>query len=214
MSVWRNNLRRLVWLLAGLGACTPAFGQSAPRIEISPTIGYLWGGNLWEVSDGSTLSVGDHLDYGLRVGWVASKRWTFEFDWTRVPTKLVFRNPLEPEPPISLDIDYLTPRIAYNFLTGAIRPYVAGGLGGAIFDMPSGSDGYFTATFATGVKAFFTPNFGVRIEARGFATGVGDPPLGFPCNEFVPGSDPVESVSCAHGWILNGDVTAGIVVAF
>jgi len=43
---------------------------------------------------------------------------------------------------------------------------------------------------------------------------VGDPPLGFPCTEFVSGDGGVEPVSCAHEWILNGDLTAGIVVAF
>jgi hypothetical protein len=216
MTVRRSSLRRNLWFLAGLCLCGPAFGQTAPRIEISPTIGYLYGGNLFDSSaEPFSVSVGDHLDYGLRVGWLASPRWAFEFDWTRVPTKLVFRTPLDPQPPISLDIDYLTPRVAYHFATGAIRPYVAGGLGGAIFDMPTGSDGYFTVTFAAGVKAFLTPSLGVRVEARGFATGVGDPPLGSPCTTFVIGPDEeVVPVSCAHEWILNGDVTAGIVVAF
>ena len=169
-------MRRALWLFAGLCLSAPILGQSAPRIEISPTIGYLWGGNLWDrTTEGPDLWVGDHLDYGLRAGWVASPRWVFEFDWTRVPTRLEFSPNL---PPIPLDIDYLTPRVAYNFATGAIRPYVAGGLGGGIFDLPEGSNGYFTATFAAGVKAVVTPNFGARVEARGFASGVGDPPLG------------------------------------
>jgi hypothetical protein len=215
MTMWRNSLRRVLWSLTCLGLWSPAFAQTVPRIEISPTIGYLWGGDLWDASDGARLSVGDHLDYGLRAGWVASPRWTFEFDWTRVDTRLDFRTPI-PQEPIPLDIDYLTPRVAYNFATGAIRPYVAGGLGGGIFDMPTGSNGYFTATFAAGVKALLTPNFGARVEARGFASGVGDPPLGFACTEFVTAGpdEPIVPVSCAHGWILNGDVTAGIVVAF
>jgi hypothetical protein len=212
MSVRRNNLRQFFWLLVGLGLSAPGFSQSDSRIEISPTIGYLWGGDLWHrTTEGPDLTVGDHLDYGLRAGWVAAPHWVFEFDWTRVPTRLEFSPFL---PSISLDIDYLTPRVAYNFCTGAIRPYVAGGLGGAIFDQPTGSDAYFTVTFAAGVKAFLTRNLGIRIEARGLGSGVGDPPLGFPCNEFVPGSDPLETVSCAHAWIINGDLTAGLVFAF
>ena len=207
-------MRRFSCLLLtlGLGISVPAFSQTVHRIEVSPTVGYLWGGNLWDrTTEGPDLSVGDHLDYGLRAGWVASPHWVFEFDWTRVPTRLEFSPAL---PPIPLDIDYLTPRVVYNFLTGPIRPYVAGGLGGGIFDKPDGTAGYFTVTFATGVKAFLTPNFGIRVEARGLASGVGDPPLGFPCNEFVQGSDLLETVSGAHDWIINGDVTAGVVVAF
>ena len=209
-------MRRALWVFAGFCLSAAVLGQSAPRIEISPTIGYLWGGNLWDTDGTFQVSVGDHLDYGLRAGWVASPHWTFEFDWTRVPTKLTVRTPIDPPPPVSLDIDYLTPRIAYNFLTGCIRPYVAGGLGGAIFDMPTGSNGYFTTTLAVGVKAFLTPNFGARVEARGFASGVGDPPLGFACTTFVtdPDTGNVVPVSCAHDWIINGDVTAGIVFAF
>ena len=81
----------------------------------------------------------------------------------------------------------------------------------------SGSKGYFTTTLAVGLKAFLTPVLGARIEARGLASGVGDPPLGFACSEFTtpegPGG-PIVPVSCAHQWILTGDLTAGIVVAF
>jgi len=206
-------VRRMSWFLVGLGLSALASGQSAPRVEISPTIGYLFGGNLWErTTEGPALSVGDHLDYGLRVGWLASPHWEFELDWTRVPTRLEFSPAL---PSISLDIDYVTPRVAYHFATGTLRPYVAAGLGIGFFDpADSVSKGYFTGTLAIGLKAFLTPALGARIEARGFASGVGDPPLGFPCTEFVSGDGGVEPVSCAHEWILNGDLTAGIVVAF
>jgi hypothetical protein len=216
MTVRRNSLRRFSWILLGLGLSAPAFSQSAPRFEVSPTFGYLFGGNLWNRrTEGPTLSVGDHLDYGLRAGWRASPRWEFEFDWTRVPTRLEFSPAL---PPISLDIDYFTPRVAYHFATGALRPYVAAGFGGGVFEMPQSNSngGYFMGTMAVGLKAFLTPSVGARIEARAFASGVGDPPLGFPCTEFAPGGpgDPLVAVSCAHEWILTGDITAGLIVAF
>ena len=202
----------LCWALALTGT---GVAQTAPRVEISPTIGYLFGGNLWDRStEGPTLSVGDHLDYGLRAGWLASPRWEFELDWTRVPTRLEFSPALSPIP---LDIDYLTPRVAYHFATGALRPYVATGFGVGFFDTPeTGSKGYFTGTLAIGLKTFLTPGLGARIEARAFASGVGDPPLGFACTEFATGGpgDPVVAVSCAHEWILSGDLTAGLVVAF
>ena len=207
-------MRRALWLFAGLCLSRTALAQSAPRIEVSPTVGYLWGGNLWDrTTEGPDASVGDHLDYGLRAGWLASPRWEFEFDWTRVPTRVEFSPFL---PAVPLDIDFLTPRVAYHFLTGALRPYVAAGLGAGIFETPAGSNGYFTLTFAAGVKAFLTPNLGARIEARGFGTGVGDTPLGFPCTELVAGApgDTVEPVSCANDFMFSGDVTAGIVVAF
>jgi hypothetical protein len=203
-------LRRLLWFLAGVGLCVPASGQSAPRIEVSPTIGYLWGGELWS-SDEFHLSVGDHLDYGVRAGWMADPHWEFEFDWTRVQTKLVFQTPV-PRAPVPLDIDYVGPRVVYHFCTGTFRPYIASGLGAAIFNDESGTNSYFTGTLAVGLKAFVTPNLGARIEARGFGSGVGDPPLGFPCT--TVSGDPAETTSCGHEWILNGDVTAGLVVAF
>ena len=208
-------MRSMSWFLVGLGLSALASGQSAPRVEISPTIGYLFGGNLWDPTEGPNLSVGDHLDYGLRAGWLASPRWEFELDWTRVPTRLEFSSAF---PSISLDIDYVTPRVAYHFATGDLRPYVAAGLGVGFFDTAdSGAKGYFTGTLAIGLKAFLTPGLGARIEARGLASGVGDPPLGFACSEFGtsggPGG-PIVPVSCAYEWILNGDLTAGIVVAF
>jgi hypothetical protein len=213
MTMWRNSLRRLLWFLAGLALCNSALGQVDPRIEVSPTIGYMFGGDLWDrEAAGSSASVEDHLDYGLRAGWRASPRWTFEFDWTDVPTRLVFSGPL---PPVELDIDFLTPRITYHFATGCFRPYLAAGFGAAIFDTGSGGEGYWAGTVAVGLKAFLTPAFGARIEARGFATGVGDAALGFPCTTFEGGVEgPVEPVSCAHDFILSADVTAGLVFAF
>lgn len=210
-------MRRLSWLFLclglGLGVCTPALAQTEPRIEVSAMVGYLFGGHLWEpVTGGPDLSVGDHLDYGVRAGWRADPHWEFEFDWTHVPTRLEFTHGLAP---VSLDIDYVGPLVVYHFCTGWLRPYVAGGLGAAIFNTDE-TNSYFTGTFAVGLKAFVTPNIGARIEARGFASGVGDPPLGFPCTDFVTDPDTmhVVPVSCAHEWILNGDVTAGVVFAF
>ena len=160
-------MRRYVFALLGVALPVSGLAQTAPRVEISPTIGYLFGGNLWDRStEGPTLSVGDHLDYGLRAGWVASPRWEFELDWTRVPTRLEFSPALSPIP---LDIDYLTPRVAYHFATGALRPYIAAGFGVGFFDTPeTGSKGYFTGTLAIGLKTFLTPGLGARIEARGF----------------------------------------------
>ena len=216
MTVRRNNLRRFLWSLAGLVLCVPAFGQTDPRVEISAGVGYLYGGYLWNSKTADAqVSVGEHLDYGVRAGWRASPHWEFEFDWTHVGTRLQFT---PNAPPVPLDIDYFTPSVAYHFLTGCLRPYIAAGFGGGVFDIPqSGSSGgYFTGTLAVGLKAFLSPNFGARIEARAFASGVGDPPLGFPCTTIGSGgsSDPAEPASCAHEWIVNGDLTAGLVFAF
>ena len=205
-------MRRFLWLLAGLGLSAPALGQSFPRIEVSPTIGYLFGGNLWEsATDQADLSVGDHLDYGVRAGWRADPHWEFEFDWTHVSTRLEVRLAA----PVPLKIDYVGPLVTYHFCTGWLRPYVAGGLGAGIFNTDE-TNSYFTGSFAVGLKAFVTPNIGARIEARGFGSGVGDPPLGFPCTSFEtdPDTGHVVPVSCAHEWIVNGDVTAGVVFAF
>ena len=206
-------MRRMSWFLVGLGLSALAFGQSAPRVEISPTIGYLFGGNLWDPNDGArpsrsaTTSTTACASAGSRRRDGSSSSTGRAF-----PRGSSFRRSL---PSISLDIDYVTPRVAYHFATGALRPYVAAGLGIGFFDTAdSVSKGYFTGTLAIGLKAFLTPGLGARIEARGFASGVGDPPLGFPCTEFAPGDGGVEPVSCAHEWSLNGDLTAGIVVAF
>ena len=125
-------MRRMSLFFVGLGLSALAFGQSAPRVEISPTIGYLFGGRSLG-SDRGPDSLGrrpPRLRPPGRVARVAALGVRVRLDPRSHPARVF----VDAIPSISLDIDYLTPRVAYHFTTGALRPYIAGGLGVGLFD--------------------------------------------------------------------------------
>ncbi len=206
---------RVLGLLLFLGSSGLAVAQSADKsFEVSPFVGYLFGGDVWErAPDLPSLSVDDHVDYGIRVGFRATSHWVLEMQWTRVPTELSLGFSLPQTHPVNMD--YLIAGVAYELTGGSLRPYVLLGVGAAFFDPKEvPSETRFTGSLALGLKAFFTPALGLRVEARGYASSLDDTPLGFPCTTFDGSGGPVVPRSCAKSWLFNGDLTGGLIVAF
>ena len=197
-------------LALGLFIALPVRAQTPTHaIEISPFAGYLFGGSLSHSLDPNLhLSVADRLDYGLRIGFNATPAVEPEIQWTRTETNITGT-----AIPVKLEIDYLLAGASYNFSTGAVRPYISLGLGVAMLNSAVGisSGTGFAASLGVGVKAFFTPNFGIRIEARGYESELPRGYFPFTC---VGDSGNVSPVPCVSGWLLNGDVTGGLIFAF
>jgi hypothetical protein len=98
---------------------------------------------------------------------------------------------------------------------GRVVPYIALG-GGAtnlkasVPGVPSTSDTRFSGIFGVGMKAFFTPQFGFRFDARGRATNVNSD-----CWSYYDDCDGYDH----HGdddsnWYYSGEVTGGLTFAF
>ena len=214
-------------LLLGLVIALPANAQTpANPIEVSPFVGYLFGGSFAHIrpdSGWTGVSIANQVDFGVRVGYRLNAAIEPEIQWTRSEnTKINLESPTEdPWPSFPLIIDYVLAGASYNFSSGCIRPYASLDLGVArLANIRQEDWTHFALTPSTnfagslglGVKAFITPQFGIRVEARGYASQV-------PQNFFITcfGQDSGGAsfpVSCGNKWILNSDLTAGIVVAF
>ena len=210
--------KRLKYLFAlGLLIAVPVSAQTTPQaIEISPFAGYLFGGSLTHsISPDTHLSVADRLDYGLRLGFNATPHLEPEIQWTRTETNITGTGA-----PVSLDIDYLLAGLSFNFCAGNIRPYLTLGVGAALLNSDDRIRGpsttRFAATAGIGVKAFLTPNIGVRLEGRGYTSELPGSSFPFTCigPPSVPPGGPVFPTPCINGWLLNGDVTGGLIFAF
>ena len=170
-------------------------------IEITPFAGYLLGGNFLTFYSSPTtwspgLHVSDHSTYGLRLGYNATARLEPEIQWSHTETSVTSH------PPEALTVDFFVAGVNYNFSAGQFRPYVSVGLGAGLFDgLNYSQHTLFTTSFAVGGKYFFTPNLGLRLEARGYASKP-DSIIKVSCG------------SCPNDWIFNGDFTGGIAVAF
>jgi opacity protein-like surface antigen len=209
--------KRLKYLFAlGLLIVVPVSAQTTPQaIEISPFAGYLFGGSLSHSLDPDPhLSVADRLDYGLRIGFNVTPHVEPEIQWTRTETDVTGTGT-----PVSLDINYLVAGVSYNFCAGNIRPYVTLGVGAALLKssarLRESSATNFAATAGVGVKAFLTPNIGVRLEGRGYVSELPGAYFPITCSSNPGGAGgPIVPVPCINGWLLNGDLTGGLIFAF
>ena len=208
------HLRFYLAAVAVIALSIPLGAQTLEPIELSPFAGYFIGGTIFDYRSNfsQNLSLRNDLTYGIRVGWNATSHIEPELQWSRTSTEF--------SPPAYLrrqiNVDYFLGGASYNFGSQATRPYVSVDLGAAQFDAINGpQDTLFTISVGVGIKHFFTPNFGLRLDARGYTSEtnqhIKNSCIGF--SEGSPGG-PVVPDPCAHNWLLNGDVTGGVVIAF
>jgi opacity protein-like surface antigen len=185
-----------------LGAA-PARAQS---VQITPFVGYAFGGSVRDTVLDESRSFDAALAYGGTLSFPISQGWRFELLYSRQETKLA--NGLGPSFDVTIE-RYLggfqeekgdeKVRWFGTVWFGATR--FIPGLGG--FD----SETKFGAGVGLGVKTFPVKNVGLRLEARGFYT-------------LVKGEG---GAFCANGTCLfafsgtglwQGDVSAGLILAF
>ena len=210
---------------------------SSARVEISPFFGYLFGGTSNSVTIPNPISgdpltlkyrVADHTAYGLRLGYNLSAHFEPEIEWTHVGTGLRSAGSYRVQEIClntdCLKFDYFLGGMTYNVGNGRVRPYVSLLAGAARisptftledFEHRVGSDTRFSGAIGVGLKAFFSSSVGLRVDARGYATrtaGIGYGPV---CTTFHdPGAPPTTDPCGPRNWLLNADLTGGLVLAF
>ena len=233
MNAVRIGLTLLLLSVAGR-----ASAQNEHRFEISPFGGYLLGGTVLDLQlapppNPTGTGLREHIGFddgatvGLRAGYMLSRKWEIELQASRSFNDLVERvhglhnldgTRAEPEARIaSFHTDYLMAFGTLHLGSGATRPYLTLGAGAGRLDPGQGQDvTHFAAGLGVGVKSYLRPHFGLRIDARGYATRLSRRGLAFSCGEGVDsGLGYVISVECPRRhWLINGDVTGGVILAF
>jgi hypothetical protein len=232
-------------LLIFLFGLIPSFGsgQSAHSYEVSPFFGYLLGGTVLDRRLGDAASTvsqfrqhigfDDGATFGLRAGYMITRSLQIELQASRSFNHLVDRlhgiGVLDatgrasagdvPEQRIaSFHTDYLMAFGTFHLGSGTTRPYLTLGAGAGRLDPGQGQDvTHFAAGLGVGVKSYLRPHFGLRIDARGYATRLSRRGLAFSCVENVQSESGgyVIPVECPRRhWLINGDVTGGVILAF
>ena len=200
---------RSVKMLTALAAALllGANAAQAQSVQITPFVGYAFGGSVRDTVLDESRSFDAALDYGGSLSFPISQGWRFELLYSRQATKLSGGG-LSPSFDVTIE-RYLggfqeekgegNVRWFGTVWFGATR--FVPGLGG--FD----SETKFGAGVGLGVKTFPVKNVGLRFEARGFYTLVKSEGGAF----------------CANGTCLfafsgtglwQGDVSAGLILAF
>ncbi len=243
----RFRVRMKTAFLGGLllAAAGVAWGEP-DRFELSVSGGYLFGGSVFsetgpEISQDvsgkplpptrirSEARFDDAPIYGLRFSYRTAPFLTVEVETARSKNHLVQeRFVLSPIASLrSRDVlfrfgfrtDYYMAFALFEPWGGRVRPFVTLGGGAARLDSGFRPETRVTAGAGIGIKGFVRPRYGVRLDARGYATSIsrGTVSLGYSCSTSFEGSPggTVRPVPCPRRrWLINGDVDAALFATF
>lgn len=199
---------RSVKMLTALAAAL-LLGATAARaqsVQITPFVGYAFGGSVRDAVLDESRSFDAALDYGGTLSFPIGESWRFELLYSRQETKLAGG--------LGSSFDVTIERYMGGFQEekGDERLRWFGTVWFGATRFVPGLGGYdsttkFGAAVGLGVKTFPAKNVGLRLEARGFYT-------------LVKGEG---GAFCASGTCLfafsgtglwQGDVSAGLILAF
>jgi hypothetical protein len=201
----RHTLMPLALAATLLLGAAPARAQS---VQLTPFVGYAYGGSVWDTLHENDYSFDASLAYGGAINFPMSPTWRFELLYSRQETKLSGEG-------LAPGFDVTIERYLGGFQEekgeGKVKWFGTVWFGatrfipGTAFD--AGSETKFSAAVGLGVKAYMSKNVGIRLETRGFYT-------------LVKGEG---GAFCGNGTCLfafsgtgmwQGDVSGGLILAF
>lgn len=215
--------RIAILFLAAIAAASTGVAQERTTVEINPFGGYLFGGKFARGSNAlftSDVNVDDHATYGGRLGFLITRSFELELQYSRTETAFVTRDGGQLFGPGhqrlgDLNIDYYLGYMTFNFgHNRRVIPYVTLGAGEARLEprvpgSDAGTDNKFTASLGAGLKTMFNRNIGLRFDGRYYATRVRSDGNRDRCGSFFDNCN-----GSRRDWLTNGDVTGGLVLAF
>jgi opacity protein-like surface antigen len=187
-------------------------GYSWNRAEITPVIGYQFGGKIG-VREGD-LTIKDEIDFGILLDLTLRPGAQLEFMYTRQPTVLRLKDAFfgSTRELFDMAVEYYHVGGVYEVYRGDnIKPYGVMSLGFTHFspqDAKYSSEWRFSMSFGGGVKVFPTRRVGLRLEGR-LLTPFISGGSGFWCS--APGGC---FVSLGGTAVLQVSLSAGLILAF
>ncbi len=157
---------RLTAALLGVGLICPTIA-GAVDVEISPLLGYRFGGQFEEETTNRDVDVKEAAAFGLAVDVEYAPDRMVEVFYSRQSTEIEDTNPT-----IDVDVEYFQIGGVAEFTQDSYTPYAVGTIGATRFS-PDGdfdSETRFSLTMGGGVKWFFNERWAARVEGRAYFT--------------------------------------------
>lgn len=167
--------RKLPLLVAAL-VCLAIPGWGQGRFEFQPFVGLKTGGNVPVACNFCPselnflkISLNGSVNYGATLGVNATDNFGVEFMWNRQPTVVVGRLSIgNSGRHVDINVDQYQGNFLYTFFEkeNKFRPFILAGVGGT--KLKAGGEGDWRISYGVGggVKYFFNPRMGVRVQAR------------------------------------------------
>lgn len=214
MNVYRGLRGAIPVLGLLLLAMSQPVHSQPKKIEITPTIGFQWGGTMAGYE--GEIKVDDGTQYGVILGYRVKKELVVEFFWSYLQTHAKFEpyylTSVDPDL-IGLETDlgvhYFQLNAVYEVGRGKAKPFLGAGAGIVMFspeDPQYDTDVYAAFNLSGGLKVYLSESVGLRFQGRllmplyvtggGFYVGTGG--TGVSVGAGIP--------------ILQGDLSAGLII--
>jgi len=202
--------RLVVPVIAASLVMAPSSARAGDKFQLTPFLGFQFGGGVEDLSDGTDFDVDPSASYGLVFDkrLEKNKEATLEFVWNRQDTRIDVESQAGRFP---LTIDYL--HLGATYSPSGSDGFVVVTAGATYFDPGGGygSETKFSVAAGGGIRKMFNDRLGLRVEGRAYLT-------------FAGGSS---SIFCSGGggggnclFAFSGDVVVqteidvGMIVAF
>ena len=180
-----NNFRKLVQhnkvrircgaiILGMLSIVSVATESVAQNFELTPFVGYRFGGDFQDSVTGGGLDIDDSESYGIVLGMNMSPETQVEFLYSHQATKIKPTGLFSPTSLTDLNIDYYHLGGSYIWNPKRkMRPFIQASIGVAHFNPDRaglGSETRFSFGIGGGVKYFLTKHIGLRLDGRALGT--------------------------------------------
>ena len=166
-----------VFLVILMPFFTPTVSH-ADDIEVTPILGYTFGGGLENSISGNDLDMAEGESFGVILGLRDKSRTgaMYEFLYSRQSTSLKGDGTaFSDDPRFDIDINYFHLGGIYGKEGEALNPYVSGGLGVTHMSPERGdSETRFSFSLGGGLMIPLSARVGLRLEGRGFGTFFND----------------------------------------
>lgn len=186
-----------------------------PRFEVTPFVGYRFGGDF-DVDTGADTTqnadLDDHGSFAIALDMRRDEESQYELFYSRQETNL---EPASPLGPLGINVEYLhiggTLDVDQNL---PLKPYIVGTLGLTRFSPEPGGAGdntRFSFSLGGGLRVPVSTHFSLRFEARGFLTFV-DTQTSFFCSSSSAGG--FCSIRGSGSTFVQYELLAGAAFAF
>jgi len=208
----RRSLPVLALLIAVMPA--PALAQEAP--ELTPFLGFRFGGSVESLSTGESFGIDGSGSYGLIFDYPLSPETTFEFVWSVQDTEIE-NSSADGDGPSRFPLDVHYFHLGATYSPGQPRKqrgFVVITIGATHFNPEEGgfgSETRFSVAAGGGAKFKLNERLGLRIEGRAYLTFVDGSGAAF-CTGGGAGG------GCAFSFtgdaFVQGEINVGLSIAF
>ena len=181
----------------------------AQTVEVSPFVGYRFGGDLYEVYTGAALDIDGAATVGGVVDLFVDRGVSFSFVYAHQDAMIETVDSWGEASDFGrISIDHWHAGGTQEFGAGGVRPFLIGTIGLTRFGAPGDSEVRFSTAAGGGVKLMPTRHLGVRLDGRVYAVFMN----GWTSAGVCGGAGCLVGVDVSLIW--QAEFTAGLVLSF